>query len=139
MDFHKFDFIIGTELHLDDSILNAEVFPSHYTVYRRDINRYGGVFILAKHNMLSSFLQSSSSVKLIWVDTHLKRTQDIVLGCLYCPPIVHISMLEHLQNSLHKVKSAYCTAKIFLGDFNSPGINWSNSSITELYVSTSFR
>ena len=39
-----------------------------------------------------------------------------------------------------EVKSAYPTAKIFLGGkFNSPGIHWSNSSITDSYVSTSCR
>ena len=37
---------------------------------------------------------------------------------------------------MYDIKSAYPTAKIFLGgDFNSPGIIWSNSSITDLYIS----
>ena len=54
--------------------------------------------------------------------------------------MAHISVLEDLQNSLHEVKSAYPIAKIFLGgDFNSSGINWSNSSIIDSYVSKSFR
>ena len=88
--YHKFDFIIDPESHLDDSVLNAEVFPSHYTVYRQNRSRYvAGVFILAKHNIPLSFLQSSSSVELIWVRVHLKRTQDIILGCFYCPPMAH--------------------------------------------------
>ena len=34
IDFHKFDFVFGTESHLDDSVLNAEVFPLYYTIYR---------------------------------------------------------------------------------------------------------
>ena len=35
---------------------------------------------------------------------------------------------------------AYPTAKIFLGgDFNSPGINWSDGTLSESYVSVSFR
>ena len=108
---------------------------------RRDRNRYGGgVFILAKQSIPSSFFQSSSSIELIWVRIHLKCTQDTVLGCFYCPPMAHISVLEDLQNSLHEVKSAYSTAKIFLGgDFNSPGINWSSGSTTNSYVSASFR
>ena len=41
---------------------------------------------------------------------------------------------------MYDVKSAYPTAKIFLGGvFNSPGINWSNSSIRDLYIWTLFR
>ena len=54
--------------------------------------------------------------------------------------MAHISVLEDLQNSLREVKSAYPTAEIFLGgDFNLSGINWSNSFITDSYVSKSFR
>ena len=95
---------------------------------------------MAKQNIPSSFFQSSSSTELIWVRIHLKHTQDIVLGCFYCPPMAHISVLEDLQNSLYEVKSAYPTAKIFLGgDFNSPSINWSSGAITNSYVSVSFR
>ena len=51
--------------------------------------------------------------------------------------MAHISVLEGLHNSLHEVKSAYPTAKIFLGgDFD---INWSSDSTTNSYVSASFR
>ena len=81
IDFHTLDFVIGTESHLDNSVLNTEVCPSHYDVYRQDRNRHeGGVFILIKHKTPSLFLQSSSSDELIWVHIQLKYTQDI-LGC----------------------------------------------------------
>ena len=51
-----------------------------------------------------------------------------------------ISVLDDLQTSLYDIKSAYPTAKIFLGgDFNSPGINWSDVTLTESYVPASFR
>ena len=35
IDFHKFNFLIGTESHLDDFVLNDEIFTSHYNVYGR--------------------------------------------------------------------------------------------------------
>ena len=42
--------------------------------------------------------------------------------------------VREFKNSLHELESAYPTAKIFLGRaFNSPGINWSNDSITDSY------
>ena len=37
---HQVDIFLGTESHLDSSILNAEVFPNHYNVYRKDRNKY---------------------------------------------------------------------------------------------------
>ena len=47
--------IIGTESHLDGSVLNSEIFPSHYQVYRKDRNIHGGdVFILVDNSIPSS-------------------------------------------------------------------------------------
>ena len=51
-----------------------------------------------------------------------------------------ISVLDDLQNSLHDIKSAYTTAKIFLGrNFNSPGINWTDGTLSDSHVLMSFR
>ena len=97
---------------------------------------------MTKDNLPSSFLQSSSSIELIWVSVHLnmKHGQDIILGCFYCPLPAPISVFDDLQTSLHDIKSAYPTSKIILGrDFNSPVIKWSDGTLSESYVSVSFR
>ena len=42
---HNPDFIIGSESWLSNSILNNEVFPPDYTIFRKDRDSgYGGVF-----------------------------------------------------------------------------------------------
>lgn len=77
--FDILEFVIGTKSDLDNSFLNAEVFPSHYNVYiyRWDRN----IQEVVSSFWLSLFLQSSSSTGLIWVCVHLKHTQDIILRC----------------------------------------------------------
>ena len=44
-----------------------------------------------------------------------------------------ISVLDGLQASPCDIQLAYPTANIFLGDFNSSGINQSDATLTESY------
>ena len=81
-----------------------------------------------------------SPLELIWVYLHVNTQADIIFGCFYCPPHSPVSDLDHLHVSLSAVKSKYPAAKIFLGgDFNCPGIDWSNNSLIHSYIPLSFR
>ena len=42
------------ESHLDDTILDAELFPPNYVVYRKDRNRKGEGVLLAVRDEISS-------------------------------------------------------------------------------------
>ena len=35
----KLDILLGTESHLDDSIFDSEVFPTNYSIYRKNRNK----------------------------------------------------------------------------------------------------
>ena len=136
------DIFIGTESHLDNSILNSEVFPNTYNTYRCDRNRHGGgVFILIRKTIPSSELYTTNSdIEIVWAHIHQKSKQDVILGSFYCPPGSSISVLEELQTSVSQIKQSFPTAKIILGgDFNAPGIDWPNRTLLESYVSTAFR
>jgi len=118
------DIFIGTESHLDNSILNSEVFPNTYNTYRCDRNRHGGgVFILIRKTIPSSELYTTNSdIEIVWAHIHQKSKQDVILGSFYCPPGSSISVLEELQASVSQIKQSFPTAKIILGgDFNAPG------------------
>ena len=43
LTLQNIDIFIGTESYLDNTVLNSEVFPDVYTIYRFDRNRHGGV------------------------------------------------------------------------------------------------
>ena len=92
--FHILEFVIGTKSDLDNSFLNAEVFPSHYNVYiyRWDRNIHGGgVFILIKHRIIIP------SVAIInWINPRLCSSEThtrYYFGMLYCLPMALISDL----------------------------------------------
>jgi len=37
--------IIGTESHLNETILSSKIFPNNFQTYRKDRNSYGGVYL----------------------------------------------------------------------------------------------
>ena len=130
----------GTESHLNESILNSEVFPTNYHVYRKDRNIHGGggVFILVKSSIPSSQVKCNTSIELIWVRIH-NNTDNIIIGSFYCPPHSPITVLDELAQSISDIRTMYPSAKIIIGgDFNSPGINWSNKSLITSYISRQF-
>ena len=48
------NIIIGTESHLDGSVLNSEIFPSHYQVYRKTETSIVEVFFILVDNSIPS-------------------------------------------------------------------------------------
>ena len=49
------DIVVLTETRLDDSILDSEIFPSNFIVFRNDrqhLGCYGGGVLIAPRNML---------------------------------------------------------------------------------------
>ena len=45
---YNVNIIIGTESHLDSSVLNPETFPSHYQVYRRQKHSWWRCFCISR-------------------------------------------------------------------------------------------
>ena len=86
---YNVNIIIGTESHLDGSILNSEIFPSHYQAYRKDRNIHGGgVFVLVDNNIPSSQVMIDSPCEVVWVQIHSHNRCSMILGSFYCPPIL---------------------------------------------------
>lgn len=56
----SYDLIVLTETHLDHSILDSEIFPPHFTVFRKDrkINgRHGGGVLFAVRDYITVSLR----------------------------------------------------------------------------------
>ena len=89
---NKTDILIGTESHLDGSILNAEVFPKHYDSYRKDRNIHGGgVFILVKDTISSSQISIGSPLEIVWVRLRLRNKMTL----LWNPFTAHQTPHQH--------------------------------------------
>ena len=104
LDSHNIDLLLGTESHLDESLTNSEIFPSHYHVYKKDRNINGGdVFILVEESIPSSQIPSSTPCELIWVQLHTSNRQSTILGSFYRPPNSSPSILDDLSDSVQQM------------------------------------
>jgi len=94
---HNLNIIVGTESHLDGSIVNSEIFPSHYQVYCNDRNIHGGGgFILVDNNIPSSPVMINSPCEAVWVQIHTQNHSNIILGSFYCPPQSPVQVWDDL-------------------------------------------
>ena len=141
---NKIDILIGTESHLDGSILNVPMLKySQGTMIptgKIEIYMVEGVFILVKDTISSSQISIDSPLEIVWVRLHLRNNNDLIVGSFYCPPNSPPTLLDNLSSSIADIKSKYLHSKILLGgDFNCPGIDWEHGTLTESYLSHSFR
>ena len=134
---YAIDIIIGTESHLNESILNSEVFPNNYQTYRKDRKTSGGgVFISIKSSIPCTQINDNSTIEIVWAHVHLDKNNDFIVGSFYCPPHSSDTILDNLQSSIDTIKQKYPHTQIILGgDFNCPGIDWENSTLINSYVS----
>ena len=124
------DVVVITETFLDCSIMDDEVFPQNYCLFRCDRNRHGGGVLIGVSDKfpvvcLSDF--EPANAELLWVRIFLGST-SIILGGFYRPLVSAESCLLELQSSLHCLPH---NSQIFLcGDFNVLNISWDTFSPT---------
>ena len=128
MSQRNYDLIVLTETHLDHSILDSEIFPSHYTVFRKDRTtngRHGGGVLIAVRDCIPATLRVTHQCEseLLFIDLLFSHERRITLGVFYRPPGGDTKPLEDLRICIQELNS---TAElILLGDFNLPDIDWS--------------
>ena len=89
VDNVKRDIIVGTESWLPPDIMNSEIFPSNYTVYRRDRDTSGcGVFIVAIDEILSTRQRHlETSCEMTWARISVVGFKDIYVCSYYRPKV----------------------------------------------------
>ena len=110
-----------TETWLSNNILNGEILPNYYTLYRRDrASRGGGVLLAVRDHLSSKQLQSSDDIESIVVEIHSSRS--FIVCVLYIPPSADDSY--HTQVSEVFSSLPLNLDVLILGDFNFPDIDW---------------
>ena len=126
------DIVAGCESHLYPGISNQEVFPSGYTIYRRDrigstpLTAGGGVFLMIKTSIssVSSSLQSRDA-ELISAKIHLPdRNKPLHIVSFYRPKRENIDTIDDLHDALSSIPQIENKDILMLGDFNAPKITW---------------
>lgn len=123
-----YDTVVVTESHPDDTILDAELFPSNYVIYyRKDRNRKGGVVLLAVGDeILSTRRNCDPNSELLWVDIYMGK--QIIYIWSFLPAAKNL--IEPLVDLSASLDEFYDSAEIVLvGDFNPSDIDWSTTFV----------
>ncbi|XP_077548002.1 uncharacterized protein LOC144160656 [Haemaphysalis longicornis] len=126
--------IMGTESWLDDSVRSAEIFPSGYTVYRKDRHRHaGGVLLLISSRLNSQPLFFDDDTESVWCRVFFPKGKTLVIGTFYRPPNSSEEPIGKLADALSVIPDG----SILGGDFNLPDFDWiagnSTNNTSQLY------
>lgn len=116
-----------TETWLRPEIQDQELVPPNYKIICRDRDaRGGGVAVVIKADIDCVQMPGIPTHESVWCQIKLDNTM-IILGAVYRPPNSPISYLEDIQLYLEglRIRSSRI---IISGDFNLPGIDWSELS-----------
>lgn len=140
-----YDIVIFTETNLTPDILTSELGFINFNVFRRDRSSAnsnkesgGGVLVALNCDFPSSELSSSiDNVECLFVSARI-LDQEIIVGGVYIPPQSRSQVYSSLGESLEEV-SSLCepnTKMIIAGDFNLPGVDWTNPSSVPANLAT---
>ena len=135
IDSTKPDIILGTETHLDHTILSREFLPSNYNTFRLDRNRAGGGVLVAVSDHLLCHEVTELSVpdcELIWVKIKIKGRRQLLVASYYRPHTKDEPSLDQFAASARRAATTNATI-IIGGDLNFPAFDWS----TKMLKSTS--
>ena len=117
----NFNLIAITETWLSNNILDGEVLPTNYTIYRCDrVSKGGGVLLAVKHDLPSVQLLLSSEIESIAVK--ITSNKSFIVCVVYVPPVVDDTYYKHLSDLLFSLPLDENV--LILGDFNLPDIDW---------------
>jgi hypothetical protein len=115
-------------------IQNNEIFPTCYTIYRKDRtpgNKKcgGGAFLMIRSNLVSIELKElDTNCEIVWAQIQLKGNKFLNVGSFCCPDHTDDKYLDELRSSLSRICSK--SHHTWLGgDFNLPDIIWDTESI----------
>lgn len=124
LSVHQVDVLGISESFLDSSVLDSEVCPPGFVIFRRDRDRHGGgVMVLVRENFIVHRCPDlETSCELLWIELSTKKG-PLLFGVYYRPPKSDVSMLQELNSSLQLLPA--CSKVVLCGDFNAPHIDWS--------------
>ena len=123
---------MGCETWLSPSILNSEVLPNNYLVYRNDrIDGYGGVLVGIRDDFISESLHLNTTAEFTAVKVTLVGEAPLIICSAYRPTNRDPDYLKSLCNVIELVNHTYPRSTIWVaGDFNLPDINWDRDTIS---------
>ena len=134
IDSVKPDIIIGTESWLTSDVYSSEIFPPSFTIFRKDRQHQkgGGVFIAVRQEFQASELHHINiSSETLWIKVKLYKCRDFLVCAHYRPHVSDVTSITDLRKSLDQIGNTINKHILIAGDFNLPGINWEQNSLTD--------
>ena len=120
LDSFNFDIFLVSETWLTDHILDNEITPPNYRIFRRDrSSRGGGVAIFVRLSLCARLLSFPAGFECIVVELPVSH---LVFSCIYLPPSPDSDVLQSMFTYLNHLSPAH--THFIAGDFNMPDINW---------------
>ena len=134
------DIIAITESWLSEPVLNNEILPTDYTIYRRDrSSRGGGVLLCVNQSIPSNLILSHCNLELITVE--IKSNKTFLLCVMYVAPGASVDYVTCLCSYLEGLIQS--ERVLLVGDFNMPDVNWltlcGNSGSSALFCDLVFK
>ena len=110
-----------TETWLSNFILDSEILPCSYNIFRNDRDSRGGGVLLAVHDSIpTTAIFSPSELEIVAIKIHYRI--NFTLCVVYSPPCADLTYFSSLLTFLSDLSNN--ERVIILGDFNLPDIDW---------------
>ncbi len=129
---HQPDIIQGTETWLSSAISLSEIFPTGYTIFRKDRHQKegGGIILAIKENLVCTEIAIESNKEIMWHKLELSGRQSLIIGTIYKPSHKDFESVVALQASLDEINRKHPSSDILIaGDLNQPNIDWQTVTV----------
>lgn len=111
-----------TETWLSSTVVDGEILPTSYSLYRCDrVSRGGGVLLAVHQSIHSSIIHSPPHLEVVCIQ--IVSSMPLVLCLVYIPPSASIGYVGEILSFLDSIISSFSNV-VILGDFNAPDICW---------------
>ena len=110
-----------TETWLSSTVVDGEILPTSYSLYRCDRVFRGGGILLAVHQSIHSSIIPSPHLEVVCIQ--IVSYMPLVLCLVYIPPSASIGYVGEIQSFIDSIISSFSNI-VILGDFNAPDICW---------------
>jgi hypothetical protein len=123
------DIIFGTETWIDSNIKDSQIFPSGYTIFRKNRNCGGGGVLIAVKDIfiVTSVLELQTDCEIVWCKLELVGHKTVYLSCFYNPKTSNENGYLEFERSINRADTITNAFIITAGDFNLPG--WETKSL----------
>jgi len=138
INLHNPDFIAATETWLAPSILNSEIFPTGYDIFRKDrSDGYGGVLFACRSNIQCTQITLNTPCEVIACKINSNNRNPLIFVTIYRPPHRDLLYMQNLRILLEELITSYFDCTIWLtGDLNLPDIDWNTLSVSHYQYPT---